>query len=67
MPDDPATRLALRQVDQAPIDFAIIETELETIDARLPRMPTRGEIRRPALTGMLGGAAPVQMLAFLLR
>ena len=54
MPDDPATRLALRQADQARCDFAIIETELEAIHAR-----------RACLIGMLGGACLVQALAFL--
>jgi hypothetical protein len=32
MPED--TRLALRQIDQARTDFAIIETELEAIHGR---------------------------------
>jgi hypothetical protein len=38
MPED--TRLALPQADQIRTDFAIIETELEAIHARLARLPT---------------------------
>jgi hypothetical protein len=37
----------LRQADQARTDFAIIQTELEALHARLARMPTRGERRAP--------------------
>jgi hypothetical protein len=36
--DDPFT---LRQVDQARTDYAIIETELEAIHARLAQMPSK--------------------------
>jgi hypothetical protein len=47
MPDE--HYLALRQADPARTDFAIIETELEAIHARLARMPTRGDLARAAL------------------
>jgi hypothetical protein len=49
MPDDPATRLALRHADQVRTDFAIIETEIEAIQARLARVPTRGDLALTAL------------------
>jgi hypothetical protein len=49
VPDDPESRLTLRQADQARTDFAIIETELEAIHARLARLPTRGDLARTAL------------------
>jgi hypothetical protein len=53
MPADPFT---LRQVDQARSDFAIIEDELEAIHKRLSQPPTRNEVWRAAMLGMLGGA-----------
>ena len=49
----------LHQVDQARTDFAIIEDELEAIYARLARVPTRVEMARTALMGMIGGAGLV--------
>lgn len=39
----------MRQADQARTDFAIIETELEALQARLARMTTRGDLARAAL------------------
>jgi hypothetical protein len=53
MPADPFT---LRQADQARTDFAIIEDELEAIHKRLSQLPTRNEVWRAAMLGMLGGA-----------
>ena len=47
--DDPVHRLTLRQADQARSDFAIIESDLEAIYARLARVPTRGDLARTAL------------------
>jgi hypothetical protein len=47
------------QVDQARTDFAIIEDQLDAIYARLARMPTRSEIGRTALMGVIGGAGLV--------
>jgi hypothetical protein len=46
----------LRQADQARTDFAIIEDELEAIHKRLSLLPTRNEVWRAAMLGMLGGA-----------
>jgi hypothetical protein len=46
----------LRQADQARTDFAIIEDELEAIHKRLSQLPTRNEVWRAAMLGMLGGA-----------
>jgi hypothetical protein len=51
--------LTLHQADQAPTDFAIIEDHLGAIHARLARVPTRVEIARTALMGMIGGAGLV--------
>jgi hypothetical protein len=65
MPADPFT---LRQADQARTDFAIIEDELEAIHKRLGQLPTRSEVWRAALLGMLGGAvAAVTLIETLLR
>jgi len=64
MPADPFT---LRQVDQARTDFAIIEAELEAIHARLARLPTREDLWRAVLIGMLGGACFAQLLALAFR
>ena len=49
----------MHQVDQAGTDFAIIEDQLEAICARLARVPTRVELARTALMGMIGGAGLV--------
>jgi hypothetical protein len=46
VPDDPESYLTLRQADQARTDFAIIETELEAIHARLARLPTWADLAR---------------------
>jgi hypothetical protein len=49
--------LALRQADQIRTDSANVEIGLEMIMAQLARMPTRKELWRAALMGMLGGSA----------
>jgi hypothetical protein len=49
------------QVDQARTDFAIIEDQLEAIYARLARTPTRVELARTELMGMIGGARLVRI------
>jgi hypothetical protein len=49
-------QLTLRQADQARTDFAIIEDQLEAIFARVTRLPSRGELWRACLIGMLGGS-----------
>jgi len=64
MTDDTFT---LRQADQARSDFAEILDELEFLKAQIARMPTRPELWRAALMGLLGGACLVQTLAFLFR
>jgi hypothetical protein len=48
--------LALRQADKARTDFAIIEDELEAIYARVAGLPSRDELWRVCLIGMLGGS-----------
>lgn len=48
MPNDAERHLTLRQADQGRTDFAIIETELEAIHARLAGMPTRMDLARAA-------------------
>jgi hypothetical protein len=59
--------LTLRQADQARTDFAIIEDHLEAIHARLARVPTRVELARTALMGMIGGAGLVILFELLWR
>jgi hypothetical protein len=57
MPDDDIVeRLTLRQADQARDDLAAIHDELEFIKIQLACLPTRNEVWRAALLGMLGGA-----------
>jgi hypothetical protein len=55
MPDEDI-RLALRTADQARTDFAIIEDELEAIHARLAGLPSRRQLWRVCLIGILGGS-----------
>jgi hypothetical protein len=54
MPDE--MPFTFRQADQARADLALIEGELEAIHKRLSQLPTRNEMWRAALMGMLGGA-----------
>jgi len=49
--------LALQQADQARTDFAVIETELEAIQAQLARLPTRGELAKTVLGIIVATAA----------
>ena len=61
-------KLSLRQADQIRSDFAIIEDELEAIHKRLSQLPTRNEVWRAAMLGMLGGAvAAVTLIEALSR
>jgi hypothetical protein len=46
----------LRQVDQARGDLYGISDDLEFIKLQLARLPTRNEVWRAAMLGMLGGA-----------
>ena len=64
MPDDPESRLTLRQADQARTDFAIIESDLEAIYARPSRLPTRVDLVRTAL-GIICATAMLTTLALL--
>ena len=57
-------QFTLRQVDQARTDFAIIEDDLEGIYARLARVPSRAELWRVCLIGMLGGSVLSTALGF---
>jgi hypothetical protein len=41
--------LTLRQADQARTDFALLESNLETIAGQLARLPTRRELAQAAL------------------
>jgi hypothetical protein len=66
MSEDAERYLTLRQADQARTDFAIIEDELEAIYARVARLPSRGELWRVCLIGMLGGSALTTALGFAL-
>jgi hypothetical protein len=59
--------LTLRQADQARSDFYAIADDLEFIKTQLARLPTRKEVWRAALMGMLAGACLLQTLAFLFR
>jgi hypothetical protein len=54
MPDDPFT---LRQADQARDDFAAPQDDLDFLKVQLAHLPTRNEVWRAAMLGMLGGAA----------
>ena len=60
MPDDPFT---LRQIGQTRTDFAIIESDLEAIYARLARLPTRGDLAKTALGIILSTAVIVILWA----
>ncbi len=53
MSADPFT---LRQVDQARDDFAALQDDLDFIKVQLAQLPTRNEVWRAAMLGMIGGA-----------
>ena len=54
MPDE--DQLSLRQADQIRGDLYDIQDELDLIKLQLARLPTRNEVWRAAMLGMLGGA-----------
>jgi hypothetical protein len=54
MPDEDA--LTLRQVDQARGDLYAIQDDLDFIKVQLARLPTRNDVWRAAMLGMIGGA-----------
>jgi hypothetical protein len=64
MPNDRERYLTLRQADQARTDFAIIEDNLAAIYAHVARLPSRGELWRVCLIGMLGGSVLTTALSF---
>jgi hypothetical protein len=47
----------LRQIDQARGDLYALQDDLDFIRVQLARLPTRNEVWRAAMLGMLGGAA----------
>ena len=47
--DSPDYPLALRQADQAPSDFAAIESDLRFVMSQLARLPTRAYVCRMLL------------------
>jgi hypothetical protein len=55
--------LTLRQADQARTDFALIESNLESIMGRLSRLPTRGDLAKAALGIIVSTAALVILWA----
>jgi len=46
----------LRQIDQARGDLYALQDDLDFIRVQLARLPTRNEVWRAAMLGMLGGA-----------
>jgi hypothetical protein len=61
MPPD-EEHLSLRQADQIRGDLYGIQDELDFIKVQLARLPTRNEVWRAAMLGMLGGAVAVVTL-----
>ena len=55
--------LTLRQADQARTDFALIESNLESIASRLSRLPTRRDLAMAALGIIVSTAALVILWA----
>ncbi|HWZ07046.1 MAG TPA: hypothetical protein VNY53_09085 [Bradyrhizobium sp.] len=53
MPDE--RPFTLCQVDRARDDFAALQDDLDFIKVQLARLPTRNEVWRAAMLGMLGG------------
>jgi hypothetical protein len=54
---DETGRLMLREAGQLRTDIANLEISLEVTMRQLARMPTRKDLWRAVLMGMLGGAA----------
>ena len=55
MPPD-EDQLSLRQADQIRDDLYGIQDDLDFIKVQLARLPTRNEVWRAAMLGMIGGA-----------
>jgi hypothetical protein len=58
MPDDPETRLVLRQAGQLRTDVANFESGLDVIMTQLVRLPSRGELWGAVLMGRSGARCP---------
>jgi hypothetical protein len=56
-------QLTLRLADQIRTDIANLDSSLEMIMAQVAGLPTRKELWRAALLGMLGGSALTTVLA----
>ena len=54
MPDE--EQLSLRQADQIRGDLYGIQDDLDFIKVQLAQLPTRNEVWRAAMLGMLGGS-----------
>ena len=54
MPDE--DQLSLRQADQIRGDLYGIQDDLDFIKAQIARVPTRNEVWRAAMLGIIGGA-----------
>ena len=54
MPDERPFMLC--QVDRARDDFAALQDDLDFIKVQLAHLPTRNEVWRAAMLGILGGA-----------
>jgi hypothetical protein len=69
MPDDPDTRLVLRQADQLRTDIANLECGQEFLMQQIARLATRGDVWCAVAMGMLGGSVLTTGLglAFFLR
>jgi hypothetical protein len=68
MPEGSSDRLTLRQADAARADLYAIHDELDFIKVQLARLPTRRDMARVALIGVLAGAAlTVAVIALLGR
>ena len=59
-------RFTLRQADAARADLYAIHDELDFIKVQLARLPTRRDMARVALIGVLAGAAPTVAVVALL-
>jgi hypothetical protein len=58
VPDDPETRLTLRQADQARTDFAAIESDLEFLMQRHPRVSKT--VSKPASAAMTAASRTIR-------
>ena len=54
--------LSLRQADQIRGDLYTLQDDLDFIKVQLSRLPTRNEVWRAAMLGMLGGALAAVIL-----